>query len=477
MPCMLFAIVGCGDNNAAPDANGPPKFDGAPSDGDGDGSAPGVPVNITNLTPAANVVQRADFVTPLFFKPDGSAVAVVANYLSIDDAPTRDDPYVVPLDGSGFSRLSDAATCGNGAQCDAETLAWTVDGSALFAVGDLATSSELELFKLDPLIIDQTPVLAADAINQGDVSNVFTVASGGGATRVWALGDWMSNNRTQAGAFGSNDTLPFSGGTEPPIVVPNGAIDEVFDGGNLPFPNAFHARGDKIAYVSNESLVARFDLHIANADGSSSTVLVQGTVGIDITAVSISPDGTKVAYVQNGVGQGFDLRVVPAAGGASKLLSPARPSGAPAPTELSVFPDVEWSADSKFVAFSGDLTDEGFDEGFVVDTDAATPAAVTVLPRSEIGTQTSGTQGIRGKLLFDADNNIYFCARLTTDVDTFTLFKATTAGTKETFDLPARSDNSTPDVGAFGISPDGSTIVFSSDSPTKDAYNLFRQTL
>src|SRR5262249_38680033 len=133
------------------------------------------PTNLTNLTPAAGVTKRAEFSTPLFFKPDGSAVAVVANYNGTT-APTRDDAYVVPLDGSAFTRITDASTCGNGAQCDVELLAWTAYGAALFMEGDMATNNQHEAFKLDPATANQTPTLVVDVATTSNTTiNLFAV--------------------------------------------------------------------------------------------------------------------------------------------------------------------------------------------------------------------------------------------------------------------------------------------------------------
>jgi hypothetical protein len=459
-------VIACGDNRAAPDARPSPTFDGGNDGADNDApddGASGAPVDLTNLTPGAGTL-RAEFNTPLAFSPDGTKVAVVANFTG-----TRDEPYVVKVDGSGFIRLVDLTACGT---CDASVLKWTADGVTLFASGDMASNAETEAFKLDPTAVDQTPVLAADASASGDVVNLFVVDAGGGVSRVWAVGDWLTNNKTQAGGFASDATLPFSSGTQPTFVVPAGA-NEIFDGTGST-ANEFDARGGKVAFVSDLTIPNRQDLYVANADGSSPTLLVTGVTGTTISSVSLSPDGTKVAYLQDSLALagGFDLFVTTT--GAVSLPTQLSPTRASASAALDVFSVFEWSADSKLIGFSADFTEDGFDQAYVVDTTQVAPAAVELLPRSEI-MATAGTRGVRGKLQFDADNNIFFRARVT-DGD-FTFFKATPAGTKTTFALPARGDATTPDIGAFGTSPDGHTLVFSADSPTLGAYNLFAQAI
>lgn len=474
MTC-LFALAGCGDNNGAPDARQPPRFDGMPSDGqDPDGPAEdgpqGGPDNITDLTPIAGRTLRADFVTPLFFKPDGTAVAVVANYVATVD---NFEPIVVPLNGSGLIRTINQDACGT---CDADMIAWTADGASIYVVGDVVTDTKTDVVKLDPTMASQTPVVAADATTGGtggDVNTVFAVDAGGGVSRIWAVGDWLTDNQRVAGGFASDATLPFNTATPPTFVVPAGGR-ELFDGAGSTV-NEFDARAGKIAFVSDITQNNRFDLYIANADGSSPTLLVTGQNNVEITSVSISPDGTKVAYVMDSlvVNGGFDLHVVPAAGGASKQLSPVRVAQGAA---QDVFFQFEWSTDSKFIGFSADLETDGIDSGYVVDTDAAVPLATVVLPASEVLADT-GAKGIRGKLLFDENNNVYFRAHVTAGDTRFKLFKVTTGGTKTTFDLPPRTDTMAPDVGAFGITPDGKKIVFSADSPDALTYNLFVQTL
>ncbi len=466
--------MACGDNRALPDGHVQPHHDSNTGDADVDAPPDGPPVvgpvNLTNLTPA-NTSMHTDFFTPLFFKPDGSAVAVVANFAAVGNTAARDDAWLIPLSGTGKHRLADTAALCGAAACDAEVLAWTADGASLFAEGELAANNQFEVFALDPSMTDQTPVLALDvAAANTSVINLFAVPNGGG-TRVWAVGDFRTNGTNEAGAFASDATFPFSVGTPPPLLVPGGA--------NKLAGSAFDARGTKIAWVSDTVIATRQDLHVSNADGTNDVIVVTGTIGTKISAVGLSPDGTKVGFVQDSllIPNGLDLYFVPTAGGTPTQLSPARPLASSTSSALGVFPQFEWSGDSKFIGFSADLTEDTFDQGYVVDTTATTPLAVEVLTRADIAAQT-GTKGIRGKLLFDADNNVYFRARVSTaNSGVFSFFKADTTGTKTSFELPARADQSVPDVGAFGISPDGHTMVFSSDSPVLGTYDLYKQAL
>jgi hypothetical protein len=285
-------------------------------------------------------------------------------------------------------------------------------------------------------------------------------------TRVWAVGDLYVDNVRVAGGFPADAQLPFSTATMAPIRVPGtGELATQTD-------NVFDARGTKIAFIGDATVADRFDLNVANADGSNPIVVVQGGVAnVEITSVSLSPDGTKVAFTMDSaaVDGGLDLYVATTTAGATPVLvSPGR--GVAVAPALDVFTQVEWSRDSKYVAFAGDLTEDGFDQVYVTDTSVATPAAVEVLTRADI-TATTGARGARGRVLFDAANILYFRARVA-EGGQFAIYKSDVTGTKAAIALPARGDASTPDAGAFGVTPDGLKLVFSADAPTLGIYDL-----
>jgi Tol biopolymer transport system component len=320
-----------------------------------------------------------------------------------------------------------------------------------------------------------------DATTQVD-SHVFTDAQmTGPASRVWVIGDFTTDQTLQAGSFMDGVTLPFGGaGSPPPLVVPTapaklpsvtGYTASVFDA----TPDA-----SKIAYVADATTAGTFDLYFANGDGSAPALLVAGQTGVEIQSIAISPDGTKVAYVADSaaINGGYDLYFVNTAGTPTPVkVSPDRPANSPAPAAQDVFSVVTWSADSKYLAFSADLTNDTFDQAYCVDTNvASTPLAVALLARTDIGTQASGAQGVRGALLFDSNNNVYFRARLVVGDARFQLFKATPDGVTRsdvTAFVPARGDATVPDIGAFGVSPDGTKIVISADAPTATQYDLY----
>lgn len=284
-------------------------------------------------------------------------------------------------------------------------------------------------------------------------------------SRVWVFGNVLDLQGAACAFTHDGGQLPFGPSNEPPIRIAR--------------VRAFDAKGDKVAYVSDATVAGRFDLHVADATGANPIIVLEGVAGIDLTSVALSPDGAKVAFTMDSlaIDGGFDLHVAPTTAGATAVqVSPDRPIGSPAPDQQDVLSTYTWSADSKYLAFSADLTENNFDQAYVVDTAAATPAAVELLARADIATQASGAQGVRGALLFDGEHNVYFRARIQAGNTQFQLFKATPAGARAVFDLPRRGDASIADAGAFAISPDGAKLVFSADAPTLGQYDLYAVT-
>lgn len=121
----------------------------------------------TQLTDGLAVEETNPIHTqPLKWSPDGQSIAFLADYA--EDG--KNEPYVLPLSGSGQVRL---AVIGDPEDDrDADSIAWTPAGDALFMVADALVNNDSELFRLDPAQADQTPAMAIDAPDSGDLSGV-----------------------------------------------------------------------------------------------------------------------------------------------------------------------------------------------------------------------------------------------------------------------------------------------------------------
>lgn len=133
------------------------------------GGASFAPVKVTALTAAG----APNPTLPMWWSPDGARIAVIADFLS---GGAFNEPYVVEADGSTPAprRLVDVTrACGGCSTPNATMMQWTTDGAALYVLGDLATNNDTEVFRVDPALADQAPVLAVDVTAGGDVLAVI----------------------------------------------------------------------------------------------------------------------------------------------------------------------------------------------------------------------------------------------------------------------------------------------------------------
>ena len=315
---------------------------------------------------------------------------------------------------------------------------------------------------------DSAVTIDAPADAAPDSPMVQPDAPPGPASRVWAVGDFATNGTIQAGWFTDGDTMPVTAALVPatPATLPSGTS-------TTPYTQyVFDANATATVYVADVTTAGTFDLYAAGADGTNPALLVAGQPNVEIVTVVLSPDGTKAAFMMDSatLNNAYDVWVVNTTGTPVPILvSPGRNMLAPDLTKLSAFTgSLKWSSDSKWIGFSGDFTTDGHSQAYVVDTTAATPAAVELIADADI---TGTGVGIRGDVLFDANDNAYFRAALT-DTATF-VFYTWTGAQRTALTLPTRGDNTTSVVGSFAISPDGATIVFAADAPLATAYDLY----
>jgi Tol biopolymer transport system component len=108
---------------------------------------------------------------PIKWRPDNQALAVIATWGGLNG---KDEPFVVPLDGSGQTRLANVGAGVN--TVDAESVDWSPDGSQVFVVANYLVPAEFELFSLDPAATDQTdPVQVFDVVTGGTLRDDITL--------------------------------------------------------------------------------------------------------------------------------------------------------------------------------------------------------------------------------------------------------------------------------------------------------------
>lgn len=297
----------------------------------------------------------------------------------------------------------------------------------------------------------------------------------GPAGRIWFAGDWVADGLQKFSSVPGSTAAAVVTTTLPVIPGTQASADELASGSAFFVVFDVSAAGTKVAYVADSTVAARFDLFSANADGTNAVTVYQAPPTVEIGAIAMSPDGTKIAFMADADLDGMqDIYVVANAATSTPVrVSPARAAN---DATLDAFRTFSWSRDSRYLAFSGDFTQDGFDEVYVRDTMLNTTAAA--LPRTAIlvDAATAGAKGVRGTPQFDAMNRLYFRANVQNVVASpvFELFRTAADGTGRTaLSLPARTDTTASQPGAFQLSPDGLKIAFSADAPIATAYEVY----
>jgi len=284
--------------------------------------------------------------------------------------------------------------------------------------------------------------------------------SAGTTSSLLFQGDFVTNNTTVLGRV----TLP--GGT--PAALGLGGEVKAFDA---------TVDGKKIAVALDANTTGRYDLYVANADGTGVKALdalsVNGTNKGAITEIQFSPDGTLIAYRADLDGTGLrDIYVIPTAGGVGvtrKKLSPDRGVAASTLLQPSKF---AWSRDSKYVAISGDYNTDHVVQLFLVDATAATSTPVIAVTAAQVGTPGTADIGVTGQVLWTPAGKVILKSKFATDAG-FVLrtFNPTGVGSLALLPngpvLPAQP-------ATFSLSPDGTKIAFGADSVAAlNAYELY----
>jgi Tol biopolymer transport system component len=281
----------------------------------------------------------------------------------------------------------------------------------------------------------------------------------GPTTSLFFLGDFATNNTSQLG----DALLPTSSAA--PVVITDG----VHTAKQVVAFDAL-ANGSKIVVAADLMVTGRFDIVVANRNGSAAVVIAtMSAATAKPSDVVISPDGTKVAYIADSDTAGaYDAYVAPIAGGAA----PVRVSPRAAASTLLDAQSIAWSRDSVYVAAAGDFTVDSKNELYVTDTSAVAPTPVAALAEATLPAPT-GTVGVSTALrpIWTSGGKVCVKADLTGAPATFRLYCANANGTgfAEPTHLPALPAQ----VGSYGLSPDGATIAFTADVTTPAAYEIY----
>lgn len=278
--------------------------------------------------------------------------------------------------------------------------------------------------------------------------------SPGTTSSLFLRGDFVTDNVAQLGVAKMGAT---------PAVTPFAIGKQV---------NAFAVTPDhtKIVAASDVAVVGRFDLVVANTDGSNVTALVSMPADAKVLDVAVSPDGTHVAYIAE-IGGLADAYVVSITGGAPVKVSPDRPGAAAMPANLRTI-TLSWSRDSKGLALVGDMAVDKRNDVFVADLSTATPStsvvfASTATPATTVIGANSALRPVwtsGGKVCFKGN-------KAEQPSDTYQLFCAAKDGTAS---VMAHFPAAPVQLGSFGISPDGTKLAFSADSAAHvNAYEVF----
>jgi len=286
-------------------------------------------------------------------------------------------------------------------------------------------------------------------------------------TSVWVFGDFLSNNLAQLGRFVHETATPPL--TLTPIPATGGLNNDDF-----PIPFSISADDATLAYSASSTVPNRFDLYVANADGSNAVVVYQAPLMVTITDVALSPDKTKIAFRASGeLPMMFDVYVATATAGATPVkVSPDRtvPN-----VNLSASHFLVWSPDSRHLLFGGDFHVDKEVELWSADTATVQPTATPLLTDAQIEVTTDPRGVLEPFAAFTAGGKVVFQARIGTDGFRH-LYEVDPGGTGFRV-LPGstitRTDNSPSESRTFGLSPDRATIAFGADGILAGAFEIY----
>lgn len=315
---------------------------------------------------------------------------------------------------------------------------------------------------------DAAPGHPDAAMNGGDAASVDASMTGDGGTKADA---GMNGD----GGAGSAQTVYYFGDIKTnntdvvaTIVLPDKTKQTLSLTGFGTTVNdiALSQNGSRLA-VSGTDASGKPVINVYDAAGGGAATTIATGANTGFGKLAFSPDGKLVAFIGDLNTSGSNELYVAAADGSGspKRISPPTTAST---SDLFAF---AWAPDSKHVAFTGDLVTDKVNGLWTVDATAATPAPVQIVKQSELNTN----QGVDDLLAFDSQSRLYFTSDFETD-NLFRLYRANLDGSGRER-VPGtgltNGSGSPASVGSFGISPDGTKLAFSEDSPTANLYQVY----
>lgn len=279
----------------------------------------------------------------------------------------------------------------------------------------------------------------------------------GPTTPLYFVGDFSTNNTSSLGLA----HVPMGAATPSTTVI--AAKARTF---------ATTPDGSKVVFAADITTTGRFDLYVADADGSNATLRVAMPGNASVTDIEISPDGGRIAYIADAELEGqADAFVVELSGTTlPSRVSPARAVGNIALDAQTI----SWSRNSAFVAIVGDFTVDKKNELWIADVTATPIVPVAALGESSIPAPVAATVGVSAGLhpIWTSGNKVCVKADLSVTPPSFRLYCANSDASN--FATPINFPATPIQLGSYGISPDGMTLAFSADSvAAPDAYEIF----
>ncbi|PZR08003.1 MAG: hypothetical protein DI536_25545 [Archangium gephyra] len=243
---------------------------------------------------------------------------------------------------------------------------------------------------------------------------------------------------------------------------------------------SFHVNpaGRMVAVSADVVMPGRFDLVTVNHDGTNVRTLYQSPAGSNVSYVRFAPNGQRISFEVRDASNNAQMFVVPVTGGSHINVTP--PMGSPRDPSRNII-NSSWSRDSRYLAIVAEATYDRLNELFLVDMNASTPTAVPLLTASTLGTPGTGTSfwGVTSPVQWPSASRAELLFKYRTTADTaFRLMRISTSGAGLA-PVPGTPDGVTMTgwAGSFGIGNDGTTLVFSADTVTPQAYDVYQTTL